>query len=80
MSDQQVAHSFTNRQTNIMAVCAFLIIPMSGLAVDIYVPSLPEQIKIANFLSVIDNKVNHVLGQIEKLEMWKKGLLQKMFV
>ncbi len=41
MSDQQVAHNFTNRQINIMAVCAFLIIPMSGLAVDIYVPSLP---------------------------------------
>lgn len=48
--------------------------------IDIYVPSLPEQIKIANFLSVIDNKVNHVLGQIEKMELWKKGLLQKMFV
>lgn len=41
MSNQQVVHNFTNRQINFMAVCAFLIIPMSGLAVDIYVPSLP---------------------------------------
>ena len=45
MSNQQIANSFTNRQTNVMAVCAFLIIPMSGLAVDIYVPSLPTVAK-----------------------------------
>lgn len=45
MSSQQVVHNFTNRQINFMAVCAFLIIPMSGLAVDIYVPSLPAVAK-----------------------------------
>ncbi|RTL12449.1 MAG: MFS transporter [Neisseriaceae bacterium] len=45
MSNQQVVHNFTNRQINFMAVCAFLIIPMSGLAVDIYVPSLPAVAK-----------------------------------
>jgi type I restriction enzyme, S subunit len=43
-------------------------------------PSLPEQTKIANFLSAIDEKINLVSGQIEKMEVWKKGLLQKMFV
>ena len=43
-------------------------------------PSLPEQTKIANFLSAIDDKINLVSGQVEKMEMWKKGLLQKMFV
>lgn len=39
-----------------------------------------EQTKIANFISAIDEKINHNQDQIEKMEMWKKGLLQKMFV
>lgn len=43
------------------------------------VPSLPEQTKIANFLSAIDDKRNHTQKQIEKAEGWKKGLLQQMF-
>lgn len=43
-------------------------------------PSLPEQTKIANFLSALDDKINHTAVQIQKNEQWKKGLLQKMFV
>jgi type I restriction enzyme S subunit len=43
-------------------------------------PSFHEQTKIANFLSAIDEKINLVNGQVEKMEVWKKGLLQKMFV
>jgi type I restriction enzyme S subunit len=39
-----------------------------------------EQTLIANFLSAIDEKINHTATQIEKTENWKKGLLQKMFV
>jgi len=42
-------------------------------------PSIKEQTKIANFLSAIDDKMNHCSMQIEKMETWKKGLLQKMF-
>lgn len=42
-------------------------------------PSLPEQTKIANFLSAIDEKINHCNKQIERMEDWKKGLLQQMF-
>ena len=42
-------------------------------------PSLPEQTKIANFLSAIDEKINHCSKQIERMEDWKKGLLQQMF-
>ena len=42
-------------------------------------PSLPEQQKIATFLSSIDEKINHSSAQIEKMEAWKKGLLQQMF-
>ena len=43
-------------------------------------PSLKEQIKIVNFLSAIDEKINQCQGQIEKTAVWKKGLLQQMFV
>lgn len=46
---------------------------------EIDVPSNEEQIKIANFLSAIDERINHCQKQIEQTEVWKKGLLQKMF-
>ncbi|SHG25785.1 type I restriction enzyme, S subunit [Flavobacterium micromati] len=46
----------------------------------IQIPSLPEQTKIANFLTAIDEKINHCQGQIEKATIWKKGLLQQLFV
>jgi type I restriction enzyme S subunit len=45
----------------------------------IHVLSLSEQTKIANFLSAIDNKIQAVDSQIEKMEVWKKGLLQQLF-
>ena len=46
---------------------------------EIHLFSLSEQTKIANFLSAIDEKINHCGVQIEKMEVWKKGLLQQMF-
>lgn len=42
--------------------------------------SIPEQTKIANFLSAIDEKINHTQKQTEKAEVWKKGMMQQMFV
>jgi len=44
-----------------------------------YFPSFPDQTKIANFLTTIDEKINHCQLQIEKTVLYKKGLLQKMF-
>lgn len=45
----------------------------------ILLPSLSEQTKITNFLTAIDEKIDLLSMQIEKAELWKKGLLQKMF-
>lgn len=42
-------------------------------------PCQAEQIKIANFLSKIDEKLSFTQQQIEKMIFWKKGILQKMF-
>lgn len=43
-------------------------------------PSKEEQTKIANFLSAINQKIEVVAEQIEQAKVWKKGLLQQMFV
>ncbi|MCL5796686.1 MAG: restriction endonuclease subunit S [Gammaproteobacteria bacterium] len=43
-------------------------------------PCLEEQTKIANFLFVIDSKIEQVTQQLETAKQFKKGLLQQMFV
>lgn len=48
--------------------------------VQLSLPCLEEQTKIANFLSAIDQKIEVVAQQIEQAKQWKKGLLQQMFV
>jgi type I restriction enzyme S subunit len=42
--------------------------------------SIPEQTKIANFLSVLDRKIESVATQIAETQTFKRGLLQQMFV
>jgi type I restriction enzyme S subunit len=42
-------------------------------------PTIQEQQKIADFLSLVDGKLENIQGQIEHLETLKKGFLQKIF-
>lgn len=44
------------------------------------VPKVEEQQKIASFLVTIDNSIQTLGEQIEESRLFKKGLLQKMFV
>ncbi|WP_188112086.1 restriction endonuclease subunit S [Aquimarina sp. RZ0] len=48
--------------------------------IELSIPSIEEQTKIANFLSSIDAKIGLVATQLENTQQFKKGLLQQMFV
>jgi len=42
--------------------------------------SIPEQTKIADFLTALDRKIESVASQITLTQTFKRGLLQQMFV
>ena len=57
---------------------ALTIVTLEKLKVNY--PSISEQKQIASFLSAVDKKILLIQNQISKMENFKKGLLQQMFV
>ena len=52
----------------------------SVLGIGILLPLIQEQKKIAEFLTAIDERIDHTTAQLTHTKQWKKGLLQQMFV
>lgn len=47
--------------------------------IDIAIPSKPEQEKIADFLTAVDERIAVVEKKLELLETYKRGVMQKIF-
>jgi type I restriction enzyme S subunit len=50
------------------------------LSMELDIPHMQEQTKIADFLTAIDDKITAAKSQLNQLKQWKQGLLQRMFI
>ena len=48
-------------------------------SVEILLPAKEEQVKIANFLTAVDEKITQLTQKCELLAMYKKGIMQQIF-
>ena len=70
----------TSKLEPLKTVGAQPAISMSNLKkFELYVPSLPEQQKIADFLTAVDKRVELLENKKTLLETYKKGVMKKIF-
>ena len=48
--------------------------------IQVNIPDIPEQTKIANFLTSLDEKITEAQTYLDTVKQYKQGLLQQMFV
>ena len=81
MTQYAFSNFFNNQLKSLLATSAQPNISSKDIEkLKIKLSSLPEQQKIASFLSAIDKKIELIKSRLENLKGYKKGLLQKMFV
>lgn len=67
-----VSHSNSSAQAGVY------LKTLSSLPISL--PTLPEQQKMADFLSSLDDKIGQTKAELDKARDWKRGLMQRMFV
>jgi len=75
----EILNSVTKKYVSYVGNPKLMNNTMGGIKITIP-SSIEEQVKIANFLSTIDTKIDLVTKQLEEVKKFKKGLLQQMFV
>ena len=79
-----IYYSLLNLTPRIKATQATTTLPIINKTefkkINMSIPSLSEQQKIAAFLAAIDKKIELVVAQFKQAQNFKEGLLQKMFV
>jgi type I restriction enzyme S subunit len=72
---------FTNKLLSMVGSSTLKAINKNNLrSINVNIPFIQEQIKIANFLSSIDKKIELTTKELNSTKEFKKALLQQMFV
>ena len=76
-------YSLLNSSSKIKTMASVQTVPQINKSdfskINLLFPSLPEQTKIADFLGAVDKQLELLTTKKEKLQLYKKGVMQKLF-